>query len=370
MNGRENGRRRLSRGSRRPLPDRPRPAPDRGHLAVSLQGRLLAARADHHGRHRRHRHRALGHQGQGRRHAALPAPRRRLAHQRALLQPRQGADIAETVEAVGKLKEQGFQRDPRADRHPRPAERLRRRHLLAANDAADDCAAARGKLVDAALSRLRAASSSRPCAKRFGYDAAPPARHASSPDARSRRRGSARRSNPTGCSGSRTRCRPRSQEGFRIVRQHTATPLAVGEVFNTIWDSKTLIEEQLIDYIRATIVHAGGVTHLRRIADFAAIYHIRTGFHGADGHVAGLPRRLPASRSRACRISASRNIPATPKRPSTSSRAPGRSPTAICIPATPPGTASTSTRTLPADFPYQRAYLPVNRLEDGTLWHW
>ncbi len=71
------------------------------------------------------------------------------------------------------------------------------------------------------------------------------------------------------------------QEGFRIVRQHTVTPLAVGEVFNTIWDTKTLIEEQLIDYIRATVVHAGGVTHLRRIADFAAIYQIRTGFHGA-----------------------------------------------------------------------------------------
>ena len=21
-------------------------------------------------------------------------------------------------------------------------------------------------------------------------------------------------------------------------------------------------------------------------------------------------------------------------------------------------------------YPYRRAYLPVNRLEDGTLWHW
>ncbi len=26
------------------------------------------------------------------------------------------------------------------------------------------------------------------------------------------------------------------QEGFRIIRQHKITPLAVGEVFNTIWD--------------------------------------------------------------------------------------------------------------------------------------
>ena len=34
-----------------------------------------------------------------------------------------------------------------------------------------------------------------------------------------------------------------NQEGFRLIRQHTVTALAVGEVFNTIWDCKTLIEE-------------------------------------------------------------------------------------------------------------------------------
>src|SRR6266850_1516566 len=72
-----------------------------------------------------------------------------------------------------------------------------------------------------------------------------------------------------------------NQAAFRLIRQHTVTPLAVGEVFNTIWDCKQLIEEQLIDYIRATVVHAGGITHLRRIADFASLYQVRTGCHGA-----------------------------------------------------------------------------------------
>ncbi|WP_334164651.1 D-mannonate dehydratase ManD, partial [Phenylobacterium sp.] len=57
-----------------------------------------------------------------------------------------------------------------------------------------------------------------------------------------------------------------NQARFRLIRQHTTTPLAVGEVFNSVWDCKQLIEEQLIDYIRATVVHAGGITHLRRIA--------------------------------------------------------------------------------------------------------
>ena len=39
------------------------------------------------------------------------------------------------------------------------------------------------------------------------------------------------------------------QEGFRLIRQHTTTPIAVGEVFDTIYDSCRLIQEQLIDYL-------------------------------------------------------------------------------------------------------------------------
>jgi mannonate dehydratase len=71
------------------------------------------------------------------------------------------------------------------------------------------------------------------------------------------------------------------QQAFEWIRRHTVTPLAVGEVFNSIWDCKQLIERQYIDYIRTTIVHAGGITHARRIADFAALHQVRTGFHGA-----------------------------------------------------------------------------------------
>ncbi|HCR3009993.1 TPA: D-galactonate dehydratase family protein, partial [Escherichia coli] len=71
-----------------------------------------------------------------------------------------------------------------------------------------------------------------------------------------------------------------NQECFRLIRQHTVTPIAVGEVFNSIWDCKQLIEEQLIDYIRTTLTHAGGITGMRRIADFASLYQVHTGSHG------------------------------------------------------------------------------------------
>jgi mannonate dehydratase len=72
-----------------------------------------------------------------------------------------------------------------------------------------------------------------------------------------------------------------NQAAFRLIRQHTTTPIATGEVLNSIWDVQTLITEQLIDYVRTTVVHAGGLTHLRRIFDLAALYGVRTGSHGA-----------------------------------------------------------------------------------------
>src|SRR4029078_5009026 len=57
-----------------------------------------------------------------------------------------------------------------------------------------------------------------------------------------------------------------NQKSLKIIRKHTVTPLAVGETCNLIWDCKYLLENQLIDYTRTTIVHGGGITHVRRIA--------------------------------------------------------------------------------------------------------
>jgi mannonate dehydratase len=71
------------------------------------------------------------------------------------------------------------------------------------------------------------------------------------------------------------------QEAFRLIRQHTTTPLAVGEVFNTIWDCQHLITERLIDYIRTSVSHSGGISHLRKIFSLAELSGVRTGSHGA-----------------------------------------------------------------------------------------
>jgi mannonate dehydratase len=73
-----------------------------------------------------------------------------------------------------------------------------------------------------------------------------------------------------------------NQQTFRLIRQHTTTPVAVGENLSSIWDVQGLITEQLIDFVRMSVSHAGGITHLRRIFDLAALYQVRTGSHGAS----------------------------------------------------------------------------------------
>ncbi len=74
------------------------------------------------------------------------------------------------------------------------------------------------------------------------------------------------------------------QDAIRIIRQHSTVPIAIGEVFNSIWDCNKLIENELIDFIRVAVTYAGGVTHVKRIVDLAAQHHVRTGFHGAPSH--------------------------------------------------------------------------------------
>jgi mannonate dehydratase len=159
------------------------------------------------------------------------------------------------------------------------------------------------------------------------------------------------------------------QEGYRIIRQHTTTPIALGEVFNTIWDARQLIEEQLIDYIRTTSVHAGGVTGLRRIFDFASIYHVRTGCHGAmDISPVALGANLHIGLWTP-NFGIQEYSGYTPLMHELF-RHSWRQEGGYLHPGDAPGHGVDIDEALAAKHPYERAYLPVNRLEDGTLWNW
>ncbi len=158
-------------------------------------------------------------------------------------------------------------------------------------------------------------------------------------------------------------------DSFRLIRQHTTTPLAVGEVFNTIHDCRQLIQDQLIDYIRTTVVHAGGISHLRKIASLAELYQVRTGSHGATDlspvcmaaalhfdlsvHNFGIQEYMPHS------VETDRVFPHA-----------YRFSDGVMHPGEKAGLGVEIDETLAATFPYQPAYLPVARLLDGTIHDW
>jgi len=67
---------------------------------------------------------------------------------------------------------------------------------------------------------------------------------------------------------------------FKQIRQNCATPIAMGELFNSPHEWSPLIDEQLIDYIRCHLSQVGGFTPARKISLLAENYGVRTAWHG------------------------------------------------------------------------------------------
>ncbi|AYY13452.1 D-galactonate dehydratase family protein [Actinobacteria bacterium YIM 96077] len=165
-------------------------------------------------------------------------------------------------------------------------------------------------------------------------------------------------------------CTPaENPEALRPVRQHTTTPLAIGEIFNSVVDYRTLIGEQLIDYVRSAITHAGGITAMRRLLDFAAQYQIKSGMHGPTdvspvGMAAALHLDLAIHNFGIQEYM--RHSPATLEVFRTSYTFSG----GLLHPGNNPGIGVDYDEDAAARFPYEPAYLPVSRLTDGTVHDW
>jgi mannonate dehydratase len=160
-----------------------------------------------------------------------------------------------------------------------------------------------------------------------------------------------------------------NQEVLRHVRRHTTVPLAIGEVFNTIWEFQQLVTEQLIDFVRAAVTHAGGISHLRRIAALADVWQIRLGPHGPSDVS---PIALAAS------VHVGLSTPNFAIQEYM-----GYAPTVHEVfrhswdytdgylhPGDQPGLGIDVDEALAARFPYEPAYLPVARRRDGSMTDW
>jgi mannonate dehydratase len=159
------------------------------------------------------------------------------------------------------------------------------------------------------------------------------------------------------------------QAAFRLIRQHTVTPLAVGEIFSTIWDCQQLISERLIDYIRTSVPHAGGISHVRRIFDHADLYDVRTGSHGAGdispiGIAAALHLDLTVPnfgiQEYMGHLDPAGEVFTTSYRYEDG----------MLLLGNEPGIGVQVDEEAAARYPYSPKYLPVNRLRDGSMHNW
>lgn len=163
--------------------------------------------------------------------------------------------------------------------------------------------------------------------------------------------------------------RPEQKDGFRVVRQHSTTPLAMGELFHTRWDCLPLVTEQLIDYVRCDLGHIGGITEARKIAAIAETYYVQTAWHG-PGDIAPITHAANVHLDLAIPNFGVQEMVFFPDQ------------VREVIPGGPqftdgyltvddtPGLGCDINEDAAAKYPYQRAYLPVARRADGSVQDW
>ncbi|MEW2048248.1 D-mannonate dehydratase ManD [Streptomyces sp. NPDC005476] len=159
------------------------------------------------------------------------------------------------------------------------------------------------------------------------------------------------------------------QAALRLIRQHTTTPLAIGEVFNSVYDYTTLLSERLIDYVRSAVTHTGGVTAMKKLLDLADVYGVRSGMHGpTDISPVGMAAALHLDL--AVHNFGIQEYMQHSERTLEVFRTSFRFEDGLLHPSDNPGLGVELDTEAAERFPYEAAYLPVNRLLDGTVHDW
>ncbi len=86
---------------------------------------------------------------------------------------------------------------------------------------------------------------------------------------------------------------PEDNDYFRILRQQSSVPIAMGELYVNQQEYVPLIRDRLIDFIRVHISDIGGLSPARKLAALCEYFGVRTAWHGPGdvspvGHAANL----------------------------------------------------------------------------------
>ena len=163
--------------------------------------------------------------------------------------------------------------------------------------------------------------------------------------------------------------RPEHKESFRLIRQHTTTPLAMGELYHSKWECLPVIAEQLIDFIRCDLGHIGGITEARKIAAIAEPYQVKTAWHGPGDigpptHAANvhLDLAIPNFGIQECTLFSDAVHEVMPGAPTFRD--------GYLHVSDAPGLGVDLDEAAAARHPYRRAYLPTTRRLDASVHDW
>ncbi len=73
-----------------------------------------------------------------------------------------------------------------------------------------------------------------------------------------------------------------------VLQKDLPIPIATGERLLSRWEFRELLEEGACKIIQPDVVHAGGITELRKIASLADIYYVPVAPHNAGGPICNL----------------------------------------------------------------------------------
>ena len=73
---------------------------------------------------------------------------------------------------------------------------------------------------------------------------------------------------------------PENNGYFKLLRQQTSVPLAMGELFNNPHEWVEPMSERLFDFIRIHISQIGGITPAMKVARLGEAFNIRSAWHG------------------------------------------------------------------------------------------